>query len=207
MLSSLVVAAAMIIVGDPDGVVSTAPTGTGSVLVGAVAPTATDVPSVWGQAITPHGLSTDEQIDRWLSQRTEPDRPFADEGGPWAEDDREMHGEVSAAIGTGDFSAYSAAVSIPIGENGRISLSYSQSKNGYGYGSRYGYEPGGFGPGGFGLTGRGHVPGYGQGLGSSSVLDGGGVYPGRSSAASLPRDRRIAAEYKDEDRAPPSVED
>lgn len=141
MLISLLIAATLAGGGDPDGVVSTAPKGDGSVLVGAVTPTAPDVPGVSGQEITPHGLSTDQQIDRWISQRTEADKPFADGGGPWAEDDRKMHSEFSAAIGTGDFSAFSAAVSIPIGENARVDLSYSRSKNDYGYGAYGGTFP------------------------------------------------------------------
>ncbi len=183
MLSSVLVAMAALAISDPEGVVTTAPVGAaGSVLVGAEAPVAPEVPSVSTQEITPHGLSTDEQIDRWISQRAEASSAYDDDdAGPWlARDDRKMHGEVSAAIGTGDFSAYSASVSLPFGETGRLNLSYSQSKNGYGYGYGgpygYGYGPGGFGPGGFGATGRG----YGYGYGAPYVFAPGVVYPGRS---------------------------
>lgn len=147
MLSSLIVATMLTMANDPDGVVSTAPKGDGAVIVGAVAPTAAEVPSVASQEITPHGLSTDEQIDRWIAQRAEASEPFSGEAAPWAmEEERKIHGEVSAAIGTGDFSAYSAAVSIPVGENATVNLSYSRSKNGYGYGG-YGYGYDGYGPG------------------------------------------------------------
>lgn len=178
MLISLLAATALMGAGDPDGVISTAPRGSQSVAIGAVAPVAATLPGVSQQPVTPHGLSTPEQIDRWIGQRARTDRPFADAIDPWTEDDRKMHGEVSAAIGTGDFSAFSASVSIPVGESGRIDLGYSQSRNGYGHGygpyDRYGYGPGGFGPGGFGATGRG----YGYGYGAPYVFERGVVYPG-----------------------------
>ena len=69
----------------------------GSVLVGAEAPVAPEVPAVATQEITPHGLSTDEQIDRWIAQRAEAGAAYADDdAGPWLErDDRKMHGEVT----------------------------------------------------------------------------------------------------------------
>lgn len=72
---------------------------------------------------------------------------------PFAFDDRKVHGEVFAGIGTGDYTAFGARVSLPIGESGRLDLSYNESKNspwgyGYGYGlnGRTGYDAR-FGPG------------------------------------------------------------
>ena len=131
---------------DPGGVITTAPAGQQAVVVGAVAPVAAATPSVTSQIITPQDLTTDEQIDRWLAARAAEDRqPFADGGDPWAmRDDRKVHCQVSVGVGTGDYSAYSASVSLPVGENGRIDLHYSQSKNdpwayGYGYGRGPGY--------------------------------------------------------------------
>ncbi|MBB5745347.1 hypothetical protein [Brevundimonas variabilis] len=213
MLNSLLVAMAALAVSDPEGIVTTAPVGsTGAVLVGAEAPVAPEVPAVSGQEITPHGLSTAEQIDRWIAQRSEASEAYGEDGeGSWLErDDRKVHGEVSAAIGTGDFSAYSASVSLPIGETGRLNLSYSQSKNDYGYGYGgpygygYGYGPGGFGPGGFGSTGRGFGLGYG-----APVFAPGVVYPGRPlgspplTRTEQPSSRRDG----DADRAPLIVAD
>ncbi len=193
MLISLLAATALIGASDPDGAISTAPKGTQAVLVGAEAPVGPEVPSVSDQQITPHGLSTDQQIDRWLGQRAEAGKPFADDSDPWApRDDRKMHSEFSATIGTNDFSAYSAAVSIPVGENARVSLSYTRVNNGYGYGyypgayDGYDYGPGGFGPGGFGATGRGY--GYGSGYGAPVAPDRSVVDPGpRSAPAWEPR--------------------
>lgn len=152
MLITLLTAAVLSGVGvsDPEAVVTTAPHGEQSVALDAVAPVAAEVPAVSAQAITPHGLTTAEQIDRWVGQRSNESKPFANDGplDPWGQrDDRKVHGEVSAAIGTGDYTAWSAAVSYPIGETGRLDLSYSQSKNspyryGYGYpGYRGAYDP------------------------------------------------------------------
>ncbi len=77
-----------------------------------------------------------------------------------------MHSEVDVGIGTGGYRSYGAAVSLPIGENGRLNLSYRQVENGYGYG--YGGY-GGYGYGSYGL-GRGYFN------------DSGYAFPGRHSA-------------------------
>lgn len=138
MLTALVLAS-LLVSGDPDGVVATAPKGTGAVVVGAVAPTAEAQPdaALAGQ-VTARQLSTAEQIDRWISAPGRDLAPFADSMGPG--DDRRMHGFVSGSIGTDDYSSVSVGVSLPVGENGRLDLSYSQTKNGYGYGyDGYGY--------------------------------------------------------------------
>ena len=130
-------------VSDPDGVISTAPRTHQSVVVGATAPEGAEVPPVSSQTITAHDLTTQEQIDRWLSARTSTPTAFPEDVGPFGRDDRKPHGEISAAIGTDDYSAYSMAVSLPIGETGRLNLSYSRSNNDYvgypGYGYGYGY--------------------------------------------------------------------
>jgi len=186
MLISLLAATTMMLADDPEGVVSTAPRGHQSVMVGAAAPEAPEVPTATVQNLTPQDLTTDEQIDRWISQRAPAEKPFSRDNGSWAgdrwaeaRDDRKMHGEVSASMGTGDFTAYSAAVSIPVGENGRINLSYSQSKNspwGYGYGyDRYRY---------------GRQLGFpGLAYGDPYFLDRGVVYPGRGPSGLYDRDR------------------
>lgn len=132
---------------DPEAVVTTAPRAGQYVPLDAVAPVAGEVPAASSQSITPHGLTTAEQIDQWVGQRDASAKPFADDGprDVWGrQDDRKMHGEVSASIGTGDYTAWSGTVSMPVGETGRIDLSYSQSKNspyGYGYGYGYGRSP------------------------------------------------------------------
>ena len=53
-----------------------------------------------------------------------------------------MHGEVSAGIGTGGYRDVGVWMSIPVGDSGRVDLSYSETKNGlfpY-YGDRGGFD-------------------------------------------------------------------
>lgn len=161
LVSALLMAAALgsgvLSAGDPDGVVATAPA-TPVVLDAAQGPV---VPTVEGavQQVAPHGLSTDQQIDRWLETRDPGNTPYAD-GELTPRDDRKMHSEFTAGIGTGGYRHYGAAVSLPIGENGRLNLSFTQVENGFpGYG--YGY-------------------GDGYGLGRYSFDDSGYAFPGRT---------------------------
>lgn len=170
---------------DPDGVVTTAPRGAGAVIVGAEAPTTEARPEAAQLvAATPHNLTTQEQIDRWVSARTPESTPFASDRGALdlgLQDDRQMHGFVDAAIGTGDYSSVGVGVSLPVGENGRVDLAYRETKNGYGY-PGYGYDYG--------------YPGYGYGYGRPDFGYGGigarrGAYdslyaePGRSRSMSM----------------------
>jgi len=145
MLIALGLAAALT-AGDPDGVVATAPVGVGAVPVGAEAPVSDARFAGQAAEVTPHTLTTQQQIDRWLAARATDVEPFAEVDGPG--DDRRMHGFVSGSIGTNDFSQVAVGVSLPIGETGRLDLAYSQTRNGgYGYGPYDGYgHPGVDGP-------------------------------------------------------------
>lgn len=137
---------------DPEGVVSTAPRGEQAVLSASAAALAESTidasPSTTVQSASPHSLSTDEQIARWIGERTAETSSSAP-ADPWAESEpRKMHGEFSVGMGTGGYQDYSAAVSLPLGENGTLNLSVSQTKNspwGYGYGSYRDYPYGGYG--------------------------------------------------------------
>jgi hypothetical protein len=173
MLIALVLAA-LAAPGDPDGVVTTAPVDAGAVMVGAVAPTTEAHPDA-AQAgrVTPRDLTTQEQIDRWLSPRSAEVEPFADAA---SGDDRQMHGFVSGAIGTNDYSSVSVGVSLPIGESGRLDLAYSQTKNGYGFG--YGYP--GYGYGYDYPADHGYGWGAGYGVRPFGGLHSDSVRPGRS---------------------------
>ncbi|RZJ31810.1 MAG: hypothetical protein EON85_02770 [Brevundimonas sp.] len=105
-------------------------------------PVAPTVEGAAQQAAEPHNLTTDQQIDRWLESRDPDATPYANDRAQRPVDDRQMHGEFTAGIGTGGYRDYGMAVSLPIGENGRLSLSYRQTENGlYGYG--YPYSGGG----------------------------------------------------------------
>lgn len=129
-VSGLILAAALLAM-DPDGVVVTAPATT--VDLGATAqPVAASTEGATQDAV-PHGLSTDQQIDRWIAGRSTADKPWAEAANELV-DDRKPHGEVSVSIGTGGYRDYGVAVSLPLGENGRLDLRYRQVENGYPYG-------------------------------------------------------------------------
>lgn len=169
MLITALLMAGALTAGDPDGVVATAPAT--SVDLGATArPIA---PSVEGaaQASVPHNLTTDEQIDRWIASRSVADQPYARDLGESA-DDGLPHGEVSVSVGTGGYRDYGATMSLPIGENGRLSLSYRQTENGYPYGYGYG-------------------GGYGYGFGAAAFDDSGYVFPGYRPGAAAQFENRV----------------
>jgi len=152
MMIELAAAAMLLANMDPEGVVTTAPRGDQSVLTAsaaALAASTTDAsPSTTVQSAAPHGLSTDEQIARWIGERTAETASKAP-ADPWVESEpRKMHGEFSVGMGTGGYQDYSAAVSLPLGETGTLNLMVSQTKNspwGYGYGSSWDYPYGGYG--------------------------------------------------------------
>ena len=147
MLISLSAALLMLSAVDPDGVVSTAPKGAQQVpeaSQGALeAALAGQSPSTTVETATPHGLTTAEQISRWISQsRSERDAAVLDEGlEPWAEvEPRRPHGQVSLGIGTGGYRDYAAAVELPLGETGTLNLSISETRNSpFAYGYPYGF--------------------------------------------------------------------
>lgn len=134
MSISAVLMVAVLLSSDPEGAVATAPA-TAVDLEATAQPTAQSVSGA-AQAAVPHGLSTDQQIDRWIESRSVTDTPWA-EAAP-ERDDRKMHGEVNVGVGTGGYRDFGLAMSLPLGESGRINLSYRQVENGYGYGG-YGY--------------------------------------------------------------------
>ena len=149
LASAVIVAAG----GDPDGVVTTAPSNAPTLAQAMAAAPQESVTAPTAQDAAPHGLTTEQQIQNWISSRT-PGASFeeAAETGPPAE--RKMHGMVEAGIGTGGYRSYGAAVSLPVGENGRLDLAYREGRNepwGYGY-EAYGY----------GLRGPGFYPPYGR---------------------------------------------
>ena len=175
MMIELAAAAMMLANMDPEGVVTTAPRGNQAVpTADMLAASTTDAsPSTTVQSAAPHGLSTDEQIARWIGERTASASPAPVD--PWAEADagpRKVHGQFSVGMGTGGYQDYSAAVSLPLGESGTLNLMVSQTKNspwGYGYGSPWGYPYGGgygrpfgvvepFGFDGLDYRGRGYAP-------------------------------------------------
>ena len=179
MLITAMLMAGALTSGDPDGVVSTAPATT----VDLAATTPPVAPSTAGaaQAGVPHNLTTDQQIDRWIAARSVSDTPYGRESRD-AFDDGKAHGEVSVSVGTGGYRDYGVAVSGPLGENGRFSLSYRQVENGYPYGG-YGY---GYGGAGFGAPGVDGYPDAGM-----AFDDSGYVFPGNRPGAAARFEARV----------------
>ena len=108
------IVAATLLASEPDGVVATAPATTVD-LNATAEPLAPSTEGATQDAVA-HGLSTDQQIDRWIAARSTAEKPWG-EAAREAPDDRKMHGEVSFGIGTGGYRDYGVAVSLPIGEN------------------------------------------------------------------------------------------
>ena len=104
---------------------------------------------------------TAAQIQRWLADS--PSNPDDRDGQllDLRREDRQMHGEVGVAVGTGGYrSAYITSV-MPLGDKGTLALSFSQDKNvrGY-YRGAYGYPFGeslGYGLPGYDAPGRGPI--------------------------------------------------
>lgn len=169
MLIELMAASLLLANSDPEGVVLTAPrAGSGAVPTASAAALAETMgeasPAVTLQTAVPHGLSTEDQISRWIGERKAGSPPVEQWADAWEETaPRKMHGEVSAGIGTGGYRDFAAAVSMPLGENGTLNLSVSQTKNapwGYGYGPYGYYDAGRYGLNGYGWRDTyGAVPG------------------------------------------------
>lgn len=144
---------------DPDGVVATAPTNAPTLAQAMNAAPQAAVAAPTAQDAQPHGMTTEQQIQNWIADRT-PGASFDEAPAPGPQDDRQMHGMVEAGIGTGGYRSYGAAVSMPVGENGRLNLAYREARNqpwgyGYGYPGRYGLAgPGFYSP--YGVRGRGY---------------------------------------------------
>lgn len=122
---------------DPDGVVATAPTNAPVVTAALTAPAEALAASPTAQDAAPHGLTTEQQIQQWIDSRA-PGESFEEALAAAPADDRQMHGMVEAGIGTGGYRSYGASVSLPVGESGRLDLSYREGRNDY-YGYGYGY--------------------------------------------------------------------
>lgn len=145
MLISVLLIAASLSGGEPDGVIATAPRTAVLLEAGQPQPETPTVHGAVEQALDPHGLTTNEQIERWVAARTPDARPYADGDSSYdtygAADERRMHGMVEAGIGTGGYRSFGAAVSMPLGETGSLNISVRKVENGFGYGyGGYGFD-------------------------------------------------------------------
>ena len=128
---SIAVLLSLMALADPEGVVTTAPANSSGVAAAMAAPQpAVEAPAPTAQDAAPHGMTTEQQIQNWIASRA-PGESFEQAVASAPADDRQMHGMVEAGIGTGGYRSYGAAVSLPIGENGRLDLSYREGKNDY----------------------------------------------------------------------------
>lgn len=129
MLISALMMAAALTGFDPDGVVATAPT-TAVTLDAAAAQPESASPEGVTRSRTQTGLTTDQQINSWIAARDPHETPYS---GDRAEtvDDRKMHGVVEAGVGTGGYQSFAAAVSMPLGDSGRLDIAVSQTRNDY----------------------------------------------------------------------------
>lgn len=130
---------------------------TGTALSDVVASEPTPAPP----AAAPPLEDTATQIQRWLSDSAidadDRDGQLLD----LRREDRQIHGEVGVAVGTGGYrGAYITSV-MPLGDKGTLALSFGQEKNARGYyRGAYGYPFGeslGYGLSGYDMPGRGPV--------------------------------------------------
>jgi hypothetical protein len=103
------------------------------------------------QTPAPAAISTADQIDAYL--KSSPALDAKADGavdGVVARDDRKVHGEVSVGIGTGGYRSVYVRSEVPVGDNGRLSLAFEDTKYGRNapyrfYGGPYGGHPGALG--------------------------------------------------------------
>jgi hypothetical protein len=101
----------------------------------------------------PPPMSTAEQIDAFIRSSPAQDARRAEDDavdGVVGRDDGKPHGEVSVGVGTGGYRSIYGRTDIPVGKNGRVSLAFEDTRNGYGYGR--GWYGGPYGGGALGLA-------------------------------------------------------
>lgn len=106
------------------------------------------------QTPAPAAMTAAEQIDAYL--RSSPALDAKADGavdGVVPRDDRRVHGEVSVGVGTGGYRSVYLRSDMPLGENGRLSLAFEDTK--YGRNAPYRYHGGPYGhPGALGVVDR-----------------------------------------------------
>jgi hypothetical protein len=99
-------------------------------------------------------MTTAEQIDAFLRSAPTPDAETAAVDGVALRDDRRVHGVVQVGVGTGGYRSFYAQTDMQLGDSGRLSLAFEDSRGPRGYGG-YGGGYGGFrGPAPLGLVDR-----------------------------------------------------
>lgn len=96
-------------------------------------------------------VSTAQQIDDFIRTSPAVDTEAASEvDGVVARDDRKVHGVVEVGVGTGGYRSVYVRTDMPLGETGRLSLAFEDTK--YGRHAPYRYHDG-YGGGPLGLSG------------------------------------------------------
>ncbi len=144
MLISALMMAAALTGTDPDGVVATAPTTPVTLDAEAAQPESASPEGV-ARSRTQTGLATDQQINSWIAARDPHETPYS-RGRVESVDDRKMHGVVDVGLGTGGYQSFAAAVSMPLGDSGRLDISVSRGRNDRRWGY---YDPTRFDYGGY----------------------------------------------------------
>ena len=102
----------------------------------------------------PAAVSTAQQIDDFIRSSPAVDTKAASEvDGVVARDDRKVHGVVEVGVGTGGYRSVYVRTDMPVGENGRVSLAFEDTKYGRHAPYRYHDGYGGYGGGPLGLSG------------------------------------------------------
>jgi len=111
-----------------------------------------DAPVATAQPGSPP-VSTAEQIDAFIKSSPAREARRAEDAvadGVVPGEDRKPHGEISVGVGTGGYRSVYGRTEIPVGKNGRVSLAFEDTRNGYGYGRGWYGGPYGAGPLGLG---------------------------------------------------------
>lgn len=94
-----------------------------------------------GQSPPPPAMSTAQQIDDFIRSSPVVDTRAADEVDGVIARDRKAHGVVEVGVGTGGYRSVYMRTDVPVGENGRLSLAFEDTK--YGRHAPYRYDRGG----------------------------------------------------------------
>lgn len=127
----------------------------------------------------PPPASTAEQIDAFIKSSPARDARRQDDDavdGVVAGEDRSPHGEISVGVGSGGYRSVYGRTEIPVGKNGRVSLAFEDTRNGYGFGRGW---YGGYGDGPLGFSGPDRQRCELEGMTASRPLDAVGGPHGR----------------------------
>lgn len=89
---------------------------------------AADEPVATASTAAPPTMSTADQIDLWLKSTPSLEADLDAEPMVPAFDDRKLHGEVTVGVGTRGYRHVSMRATAPLGETGRISVAFGETR-------------------------------------------------------------------------------